>query len=44
MLLLIHCPPLQAKYFWPYEIESILNDLDYIVNTPTEERKDKYVM
>ena len=35
VLLLIHCYPLQAKYFWPYVIESRLNNLNYIVNTPT---------
>ena len=34
MLLLLHCHPLQAKYFWPYVIESRLNDLNYIANTP----------
>ena len=39
MLLLIHCHPLQANYFWPYVIESILNELDYIVNTPTRRKK-----
>ena len=39
MLLVIHCHPLQAKYFWPYVIESRLNDLNYIVNTPTRRKK-----
>ena len=33
VLLLIPCHPLQANYFWPYVIESRLNDLNYIVNT-----------
>jgi hypothetical protein len=37
--LLIHCHPLQAKYVWPYVIESRLNDLNYIVNTPTRRKK-----
>jgi hypothetical protein len=36
VLLFIHCLPLQAKYAWPYVIESRLNDLIYIVNTPTK--------
>jgi hypothetical protein len=31
VLLLIPCHPLQANYFWPYAIESRLNDLKYIV-------------
>jgi hypothetical protein len=31
VLLLIPCHPLQANYFWPYVIESRLNDLNYIV-------------
>ena len=39
MLLVIHCLPLQAKYCWPYVIESRLNDLIYIVNTPTRRKK-----
>ena len=39
MLLLIHCHPLQAKYVWSYVIESRLNDLNYIVNTPTRRKK-----
>ena len=39
VLLLIHCYPLQAKYFWPYVIESRLNNLNYIVNTPTRRKK-----
>jgi hypothetical protein len=39
VLLLIHCHPLQAKYCWPYVIESRLNDLNYIVNTPTRRKK-----
>ena len=37
--MLIHCHPLQAKYVWPYVIESRLNDLNYIVNTPTRIKK-----
>ena len=41
MLLVIHCHPLQAKYFWPYVIESRLNDLNYIVNTPTRRKKSQ---
>jgi hypothetical protein len=41
VLLLIHCHPLQAKYFWPYVIESRLNDLIYIVNTPTRRKKSQ---
>ena len=39
MLLLIPCHPLQAKYVWPYVIESRLNDLNYIVNTPARRKK-----
>ena len=39
VLLLIHCHPLPAKYVWPYVIESRLNDLNYIVNTPTRRKK-----
>ena len=39
MLLLIPCHPLQVKYFWPYAIESRLNDSNYIVNTPTRRKK-----
>jgi hypothetical protein len=35
VLLLIGCHPLQAKYCWPYVIESRLNDLNYILNTHT---------
>ena len=31
VLLLIPCHPLQVNYFWPYVIESRLNDLNYIV-------------
>jgi hypothetical protein len=30
VLLLITFHPLQANYFWPYVIESRLNDLNYI--------------
>ena len=41
MLLLIHCHPLQAKYVWPYVIESRPNDLNYIVNTPTRRKKSQ---
>jgi hypothetical protein len=43
VLLLIHCHPLPSKYVWPYVIESRLNDLNYIVNTPTRRKKNKYV-
>ena len=39
VLLLIHCHPLQAKYCWPYVIESRLNVLNYIVNTPMRRKK-----
>ena len=39
MVLLIHCHSLQAKYCWAYVIESILNDLKYILNTHTNRRK-----
>ena len=39
VLLLIPCHPLPAKYVWPYVIESRLNDLYYIVNTPTRRKK-----
>ena len=39
VLLFIHCHQLQAKYVWPYVIESRLNDLNYIVNTPTRRKK-----
>ena len=39
VLLLIHCHPLQAKFVWPYVIESRLNDLNYIANTPTRRKK-----
>jgi hypothetical protein len=39
VLLLIPCHPLHANYFWPYVIESRLNDLNYIVNTPTRRKK-----
>ena len=39
VLLLIPCHKLQAKYFWPYVIESRLNDLNYIVNTHTRRNK-----
>jgi hypothetical protein len=38
VLLLIPCHPLSAKYFWPYVVESRLNDLNYIVNTPTRRK------
>ena len=30
---------LKAKYFGPYVIESRLNDLNYIVKTPTRNKK-----
>jgi hypothetical protein len=39
VLLRIPCHPLQANYFWPYVVESRLNDLNYIVNTPTRRKK-----
>jgi hypothetical protein len=39
VLLLISSHTLQAKYFWPYVNESRLNDLNYIVNTPTRRKK-----
>ena len=39
MLLFVRCHPLQAIYCWPYVIESKLNDLNYIVNTPTTRKK-----
>jgi hypothetical protein len=39
VVLLIHCHSLQAKYFWPYVIESRLNDLIYILNTHTNRKK-----
>jgi hypothetical protein len=35
----IHCHPVQATYFCPDVIESRLNDLIYIVNTPTRRKK-----
>ena len=41
MLLLIRCHPLQAKYIWPYVIESRLNDLNYIVNTHTRRKNSQ---
>ena len=39
VLLLIRCHPLHATYCWPFVIESRLNDLNYIVNTPTTRKK-----
>ena len=39
VLLLIRCHPLQATHCWPFVIESRLNDLNYIVNTPTTGKK-----
>jgi hypothetical protein len=39
LLLLIPCHPLQANYVLPYVFESGLNDLNYIVNTPTRRKK-----
>jgi hypothetical protein len=39
VLLFVRCHPLQAIYCWPYVIESRLNDLNYIVNTPTTRKK-----
>jgi hypothetical protein len=41
VLLFIHFLPLQATYCWPYVIESRLNDLIYIVNTPTRRKKSQ---
>jgi hypothetical protein len=41
VLLLIHCHPVQVTYFWPYVIESRLNDLNYIVNTATRGKKNQ---
>jgi hypothetical protein len=41
VVLLIHCHSLQAKYCWPYAIESRLNDLIYILNTHTNRKKIK---
>ena len=35
----IRCHPLHATYCWPFAIESRLNDLNYIVNTPTTRTK-----
>ena len=39
VLLLIRCHPLHPSYCWPFVIESRLNDLNYIVNTPTTRKK-----
>ena len=39
VLLFVHCHPLQAIYCWPFVIESRLNDLNNIVNTPTTRKK-----
>jgi hypothetical protein len=39
VLLLIHCHPLQAKYFWPYVIESRRNDLNDIANASRRRKK-----
>ena len=39
VLLFIRCHPLHATYCWPFVIESRLNDLNYIVNTPTSRKK-----
>ena len=39
VVMLIHCLSLQAKYCWPYVIESRLNDLNYILNTHTKRKK-----
>ena len=41
VLLSIHFLPLQAKYCWQYVVESRLNDLIYIVNTPTRRKKSQ---
>ena len=35
----IRCHPLQATYCWPFVIESRLNYLNYIMNTPTTRKK-----
>ena len=43
VLLHIPCHPLPAKYIWPYAIESRLNDLNYIANTPTRRKKKTYM-
>ena len=39
VLLLIRFHPIHATYCWPFVIESRLNDLNYIVNTPTTRKK-----
>ena len=39
VVLLIPCHSLEAKYCWPYLIESRLNDLNYILNTHTNRKK-----
>jgi hypothetical protein len=39
VVLLIHCHSSQAKYCWPYVIESRLNDLNYILNAHTNRKK-----
>ena len=39
VVLIIHCHVLQAKYCWPYAIESRLNYLNYILNTHTNRKK-----
>ena len=31
--------PLQAKYFGPYEIESKISDVNYVVKTPGRRKK-----
>ena len=36
---LVRCHPLHATYCWTFVIESRLNDLNYIVNTPTTRKK-----
>jgi hypothetical protein len=44
VLLLIRCHPLHATYCWPFVIESRLNDLNYIVNTPKTRKKRKLIL
>ena len=39
VLLLVRFHPVHATYCWPFVIESRLNDLNYIVNTPTTRKK-----
>ena len=39
VLFLIRCHPLYPTYCWPFVIESRLNYLNYIMNTPTTRKK-----